>query len=50
MVRNVGRTYEEQLRRRSRRRMSMFMRRDSHSIGAGAFKRGEQPEWPNHGL
>ena len=29
---------------------SMFMRRDSHAIGAGAFKEGETPEWPNHGL
>jgi hypothetical protein len=26
------------------------MRRDSHTIGAGAFKRGERPEWPHHGL
>jgi enoyl-CoA hydratase len=26
------------------------LRRDSHAIGAGAFKRGETPEWPHHGL
>jgi hypothetical protein len=26
------------------------MRRDSHTLGAGAFKRGETPEWPHHGL
>jgi hypothetical protein len=26
------------------------MRRDSHTIGASAFKRGERPEWPHHGL
>ena len=31
--------------------ISMFMRRDSHTIGAAAFKRGDlQPEWPHHGL
>jgi enoyl-CoA hydratase len=50
MVRNVGRTYEEQLRQELEATMSMFLRKDSHAIGAGAFKRGEQPEWPNHGL
>ncbi len=50
MVRNVGRTYEEQLRTELEATISMFMRKDSHAIGAGAFKRGEQPEWPNHGL
>jgi enoyl-CoA hydratase len=50
MVRNVGRTYEEQLRTELEATLSMFMRRDSHAIGAGAFKRGERPEWPNHGL
>jgi enoyl-CoA hydratase len=50
MVRNVGRTYEEQLRQEMEMALAMFLRRDSHAIGAGAFKRGEQPEWPNHGL
>jgi enoyl-CoA hydratase len=50
MVRNVGRTYEEQLRQELEATMSMFLRKDSHAIGAGAFKRGETPEWPNHGL
>jgi enoyl-CoA hydratase len=39
MVRNVGRTYEEQLRQEA-----------SHAIGARAFKEGRTPEWPNHGL
>jgi len=29
----------------------MFMRRDSHTIGAAAFKAGNlKPEWPHHGL
>ncbi|HEY1591383.1 MAG TPA: enoyl-CoA hydratase/isomerase family protein [Solirubrobacteraceae bacterium] len=31
--------------------LSMFMRRDPHTLGAGAFKAGNlQPEWPHHGL
>jgi enoyl-CoA hydratase len=50
MVRNVGRTYEEQLRSEMEMALSMFMRRDSHAIGAGAFKDGRVPEWPHHGL
>src|SRR5262245_43799625 len=50
MVRNVGRTYEEQLRQELEMALSMFMRRDSHAIGASAFKEGRAPEWPNHGL
>jgi hypothetical protein len=28
----------------------MFWRSDSHAIGASAFKRGETPDWPHHGL
>jgi enoyl-CoA hydratase len=50
MVMNVGRTYEEQLRREAENTMSMFARRDSHAIGARAFKEKRTPEWPNHGL
>ena len=50
LCRNVGRTYEEQLRQELEASYSMFLRRDSQAIGAGAFKRGEKPEWPNHGL
>src|SRR5688572_14269265 len=50
MVRNVGRTYEERLRNEVEAALSMFWRRDSHAIGASAFKRGETPQWPNHGL
>src|SRR5689334_20235891 len=50
VIRGVGRTYEERLRIEAELTMSMFMRRDSHTIGAGAFKRREQPEWPHHGL
>src|SRR5262245_48471553 len=50
MVRNVGRTYEEQLRIENEMTLSMFMRRDSHAIGARAFKEARTPEWPHHGL
>jgi enoyl-CoA hydratase len=50
MVRNVGRSYEEQLRTETEMSLSMFMRRDSHAIGARAFKESKAPEWPHHGL
>src|SRR3954454_7404516 len=50
LMRNVGRTLEEQLRNEAEATISMFMRRDSHSIGASAFKGGRQPEWPHSGL
>jgi enoyl-CoA hydratase len=50
LIRNVGRTYEEQLRQELEASQAMFMRRDSHSIGARAFKERRTPEWPHHGL
>jgi enoyl-CoA hydratase len=50
LIRNVGRTYEEQLRQEIEASVAMFMRRNSHSIGARAFKEGRTPEWPHHGL
>src|SRR5437870_7313532 len=50
VLRGIGRTYEERLRIEAELTMSMFMRRDSHTVGAAAFKRGERPEWPHHGL
>jgi enoyl-CoA hydratase len=50
VIRGVGRTYEERLRIEAELTMSMFMRRDSHTIGARAFKRRERPKWPHHGL
>jgi enoyl-CoA hydratase len=50
LVRNVGRTYEEQLLREAENTASMFARRDSHAIGARAFKERRTPEWPHHGL
>ena len=50
VMRNMGRTIEEGLRNEAEATMSMFARRDSHSIGASAFKQGRTPEWPHHGL
>ena len=51
VMRGVGRTLEERLRIEAEQTLSMFMRRDSHTIGAAAFKAGNlTPEWPNHGL
>ncbi len=50
IVRGVGRTLEERLRIEAEQTLSMFHRRDKHTIGAGAFKQGRMPEWPHHGL
>jgi hypothetical protein len=49
-MRQVGRTLPEQLAMEAEATVSMFMRRDSHAIGASAFKEGRPPEWPHHGL
>src|SRR6478735_9063699 len=51
IMRGVGRTLEERLRIEAEMTMSMFMRRDPHTLGAAAFKAGNlNPEWPHHGL
>ncbi|HYH59899.1 MAG TPA: enoyl-CoA hydratase-related protein [Thermoleophilaceae bacterium] len=50
VVRGIGRTLEERLRIEAELTLSMFLRRDSHTIGASAFKERRTPEWPNHGL
>lgn len=51
VMRGVGRTLEERLRIEAEQTLSMFMRRDSHTIGAAAFKAGNlTPRWPHHGL
>jgi enoyl-CoA hydratase len=51
VLRGVGRTLEERLRIEAEMIISMFMRRDRHTIGAAAFKAGNlEPKWPNHGL
>jgi len=51
VLRGVGRTLEERLRIEAEQTLSMFMRRDSHTLGAAAFKAGNlTPSWPHHGL
>ena len=51
VMRGIGRTLEERLRIEAEQTLSMFMRRDSHTIGAAAFKAGNvSPQWPHHGL
>jgi enoyl-CoA hydratase/carnithine racemase len=51
VLRGVGRTLEERLRIEAEMIISMFMRRDRHTLGAAAFKAGNlTPEWPHHGL
>jgi enoyl-CoA hydratase len=51
IMRGIGRTLEERLRIEAEMTLSMFMRRDSHTLGAAAFKAGNlTPQWPHHGL
>jgi len=51
VLRGVGRTLEERLRVEAEMILSMFLRRDSHTIGAAAFKAGRRTvDWPHHGL
>jgi enoyl-CoA hydratase len=51
IMRGIGRTLEERLRIEAEMTISMFLRRDSHTLGASAFKAGNlSPEWPHHGL
>ncbi len=50
VLRGIGRTLEERLRIEAEMTISMFLRRDKHTVGASAFKEGRAPEWPHHGL
>ena len=53
VMRGIGRTLEERLRIEAEMTISMFLRKDSHAIGAGGFKKGLREgeiEWPHHGL
>ena len=51
IMRGIGHTLEERLRIEAEMVISMFMRRDPHTLGAAAFKAGNlTPEWPHHGL
>jgi hypothetical protein len=50
-MRGVGETLGERLRIEAEMLMSMWMRRDSHTIGAASFKAGNLAvEWPHDGL
>ena len=49
MVRNVGRTLEEQLRNEGEATISMWLRRDSHAIAPGPSSRAGSRR-PDHGL
>ncbi|MEA2346851.1 MAG: enoyl-CoA hydratase [Thermoleophilaceae bacterium] len=51
VIRGLGESLETRLRIEAEMMLSMFMRKDSHRLGAAAFKAGNlTPEWPNHGL
>lgn len=50
LVRGVGRTLEERLRFEAEMLLSMFMRQDRHSHGAGSFVGKQEPRWEHHGL
>ena len=50
VMRGIGRTLEERLRIEAEMTISMFLRRDKHTLGASAFKERRTPEWPHHGL
>jgi enoyl-CoA hydratase len=50
LMRGVGRSLEERMRIETELIVSMFHRRDAHTIGASAFKAGVHPDWPHHGL
>jgi enoyl-CoA hydratase len=51
LLRGIGRTLEERLRIEAEMIISMFMRRDKHTLGSAAFKSGNlKVDWPHHGL
>mgnify|MGYP001287828362 CR=1 FL=1 len=43
-------TLEERLRIEAEMVLSMFLRQDRHSHGAGSFVAKTPPEWKHHGL
>jgi len=50
VLRGIGRTLEERLRIEAEMIISMFMRKDKHTRGAGSFVTKKKPEWKHHGL
>lgn len=50
VMRGLGQTLETRLRIEAEMVLSMFMRKDKHSYGAGSFIGKKKPDWKNHGL
>jgi len=50
VIRGIGRTLEERLRIEAEMVLSMFMRQDKHTHGAGSFINKKKPKWEHHGL
>jgi len=50
VLRGVGHTLEERLRIEQEMLLSMFLRKDKHSSGAGSFLGKKKPKWEHHGL
>ena len=50
VVRGVGRTVEERTFIETEGIMTMFLRQDKHTEGAGAFIQKRKPDWKGHGL
>lgn len=50
VIRGVGRTLEERLRIEGEMILSMFLRKDRHTLGAGSFVGKKRPPWKHHGL
>jgi enoyl-CoA hydratase/carnithine racemase len=50
VVRGLGHTLEERLRIEHEMILSMFLRKDKHSYGAGSFVAKKKPMWEHHGL
>ena len=50
VVRGFGHTLEERLRIEHEMILSMFLRKDKHSYGAGSFVAKKKPMWEHHGL
>ena len=50
IVRGVGRTFQERTFIESEGILSMFLREDKHTEGAGAFVQKRKPDWKDGGL
>ena len=50
VLRGIGRPLEERLRIEAEMVLSMFLRQDRHTEGAGSFVGKRKPVWKHHGL